>query len=509
MKSRSWGAARCTGPAAGRQSNHEMSDATHTTDATDPADPRPPVAGKKKGWKHWALFALRWGVAVVGVYVVVRQMTVRDQALVVLNRTTNRPVKVALQRSVGDDALVFPIYEPQTERAIDVPRADVINEPDAKTVQLVEPGKPARWVQLLGLDLTGNINSKPQPTRLLVADNATAPAYWVPASHAPHYQVHTPYPRDQVGLESMIRGARTSLLWMALGVFPLTFIITSYRWHELLKPLEIHIPLRRTFSLNMVGAFYNTFMPGSTGGDALKAYYASKQTPFRTRAVMSVLVDRVVGLLALIVLGGFAAATQWEISACRKVALASAGLCTLVAIGLAVFYVPALWRLSGGEFVVKRLPMQKQVRSAIDSMRLYGRRPGLALWSLIMSLPVHGAVITSAMFAGLAFGLPLHWPYYWVAVPVIVLSGAIPISPQGAGVMEGFAYLLTRGQGVTVSQAFALTMSIRVVQVLWNLTGGLFVFKGGFHSPGPGEREKLDPVPMLPTGPGTEPAVAV
>ena len=129
----------------------------------------------------------------------------------------------------------------------------------------------------------------------------------------------------------MIRGARPSLLWLAVFVFPLTFVITSYRWHALLEAIDIAIPLGRVFTLNMVGGFYNTFMPGSTGGDALKAWYASKHTPFRTRAVMSVLVDRVIGLLALIVVGGAAAATQWEVSACRKVAIASAGICVLVA----------------------------------------------------------------------------------------------------------------------------------------------------------------------------------
>jgi len=98
----------------------------------------------------------------------------------------------------------------------------------------------------------------------------------------------------------------------------------------------------------------------------------------------------------------------------------------------------------------------------------------------------------SAMFAGIAFGLPLHWAYYWVCVPVIVLAAAIPISPQGAGVMEAFAVLLTRRQGVTVSQAFALAMSIRIVQMLWNLTGVVFVIRGGYHAPSQKEAEEME-----------------
>ena len=63
----------------------------------------------------------------------------------------------------------------------------------------------------------------------------------------------------------MVKGANPSLLWAAVLVFPITFFITSYRWNLLLSVLEIRMRQGRTFVLNMVGCFYNTFMPGSTG----------------------------------------------------------------------------------------------------------------------------------------------------------------------------------------------------------------------------------------------------
>ena len=96
------------------------------------------------------------------------------------------------------------------------------------------------------------------------------------------------------------------------------------------------------------------------------------------------------------------------------------------------------------------------------------------------------------MLCGMAFNLPLSAGYYWVVVPVVVLAGAIPISPQGAGVMEFFAILLTRKQGATVSQAFALTMSIRLVQILWNLMGGIFVMRGGYQAPTEKEQHEVE-----------------
>ena len=114
------------------------------------------------------------------------------------------------------------------------------------------------------------------------------------------------------------------------------------------------------------------------------------------------------------------------------------------------------------------------------------------LGSLLVTFPVHIATVVSAMLCCIALGVKITPGYYFVVVPVVVLVGSIPVSPQGAGVMEFFAILLLSRQGGTLGEAFALTMSIRMVQVLWNLTGGVFVLKGGFHAPTEAERTELE-----------------
>jgi hypothetical protein len=55
--------------------------------------------------------------------------------------------------------------------------------------------------------------------------------------------------------------------------------------------------------------------------------------------------------------------------------------------------------------------------------------------------------------------------------------------------MEFFAILLTKRWGCTVTHAFLLTMSIRLVQMLWNLSGAIFVFRGGYHTPTEAEQK--------------------
>jgi hypothetical protein len=137
---------------------------------------------KKKGPKHWAMFCMRWGIAIVGVWYVVSHMSLRDQAWVILNHGTNRPQQVSLDKTVGESAARYSVIDPETGKTIQVPREDVVNEPDQKTVLLRGHTEKS---QLLGLDLLGDLDHHATANRLLVADTSTAPARWVPASDAP------------------------------------------------------------------------------------------------------------------------------------------------------------------------------------------------------------------------------------------------------------------------------------------------------------------------------------
>jgi uncharacterized protein (TIRG00374 family) len=295
-----------------------------------------------------------------------------------------------------------------------------------------------------------------------------------------------------IGLDRLVRGANPWLLLAALSVMPIAFVITSRRWHMLLEVLDIRIGQWKTFVICMVSTFYSTFMPGSTGGDLVKAYYAAKHTTHRTRAVMSVLIDRILGLLALIIVGGTMASLQFSVPECRRVAIGCWALLAATIIGAFVFYHPRLHKAFRVDWILSRLPLQRQVANGVEALHLYGARPWIPIWAIIMTFPVHVATIISAYFAGRAFGIQMQFFYYWVAVPVIVLVGAIPISPQGAGVMEFFAVELTRRQGVPTSQAIALAMSIRFTAIFWNLLAGIFVLRGGYHAPTKTEAHELE-----------------
>jgi glycosyltransferase 2 family protein len=457
--------------------------------------------------KKWLKNALRWGIAVFGIWYVLNNMSWSNRVL--LPGPGGWPVATRLAPdSTDENAGHFKVVQPDGSiRA--VPRDEVMAKVDFAHVDVREDDGQVGHFDLIAQRVVGHLNRSQWPYVVTPPRNLWQ-RYWniksgetqtiQPSQIVGERPSSLPYPLIDRGIGPMLHQANTGLLLAAIFVFPIVFFIVAYRWHELLKALDIHMGLWRTFTLNMVGSFYNTFMPGSTGGDVFKAIYAARLTPHRTRAVVSVIVDRVIGLLALVLLGGgMSVVGLFTIDPadparrkCAQIAIGSLVILLGTATGLLVFYTPVLRKVTGLDWIIRRLPMQRQVQNVVETMEILRTHPVLVLWTIFVTLPVHSTVVLSAMLAGMAFNLPLHPLYYWVVVPVVVLAGSIPISPQGAGVMEFFAILLTKRQGCTVSQAFALTMSIRIVQILWNLTGGIFVLGGGFHPPTDLEKKAVE-----------------
>lgn len=84
------------------------------------------------------------------------------------------------------------------------------------------------------------------------------------------------------------------------------------RWYLLVRALDLPFTLRNAFRIGMVGYFYNTLLPGSIGGDFLKAYVMWKEHPERkAAAVATVIVDRMLGLFGLLLFATLFGGAFW------------------------------------------------------------------------------------------------------------------------------------------------------------------------------------------------------
>ena len=466
--------------------------------------------------KKWARFALRWGIAIAGIWYIVSNISIYNRVMV-LNPTTGRPVPVRIIGAGAENDQQFTVEDPSDpHKFIVVDRGALFAKSELDKVIIRNPDESTETAEVLGLKVLPGREQAIWP--LVVGQPRNIVQRFLGRTHGDMgrivpvdrvvgpYVVRVPYPLVERGLAGMTVQAFDRHPWFLLSaifVFPVVFFIVSYRWKRLVEAMELALSFSTAFALTMVGAFYNTFLPGSTGGDLIKMHYAGRKTGKRTRAWLSVIIDRVIGLLALVLLGGAMAGYQYLTSQehddatekCGRIALGSLAILLATGLGVLVFYNRKLRALTGFDFLISKAParVREKLLNAVEAMELFRRHPWLPVWAILITLPVHSTVVVSAWMAGRAFEIPFQadW-YYWVVVPVVVLAGAIPISPQGAGVMEFFAWILMRRQGCTMGHVLALTMSIRLVQILWNLTGVIFVLKGGYHAPTQVEEGELN-----------------
>lgn len=95
-------------------------------------------------------------------------------------------------------------------------------------------------------------------------------------------------------------------LLCAVNVFQ-TFV----RWFLLVRAQGLPFTLRGAVRLGLVGYFFNTFLPGSVGGDLIKAAGIAREQERQTVAVATVLIDRAIGLAALVWLVALAGGVYW------------------------------------------------------------------------------------------------------------------------------------------------------------------------------------------------------
>jgi uncharacterized protein (TIRG00374 family) len=246
--------------------------------------------------------------------------------------------------------------------------------------------------------------------------------------------------------------------------------------------------------LTFVGNFFNFALPGTTGGDLIKAYYLTRYTHLKTEAVTTVFLDRAIGLFGLILLAGAAILLTRDPHQFAHLTAVLAIICGALAAGGIVVFSRRLRQALRLRELAARLPMGEQllrVGRATVAMRQHKLLVGL---SLLMTFALQAVVMVSAAIMAWALRMQGEMSYYFIYVSIGFLIAAIPISPpQAFGVMEYF-YVLFFAQGELnndASQAVALALAIRLIQLVWALPGILVPLLGA-HLPRKAELERLE-----------------
>ncbi len=101
----------------------------------------------------------------------------------------------------------------------------------------------------------------------------------------------------------IIEKASWQYILVSIILYALSQWVSSKRLHRVLKNIDLHISKRSNTLLYLQGMFYNLFIPGGVGGDGYKIYMLNKHLGWPLKiTTASLLIDRVTGLFAMIIL---------------------------------------------------------------------------------------------------------------------------------------------------------------------------------------------------------------
>ncbi|MHC4356727.1 MAG: lysylphosphatidylglycerol synthase domain-containing protein, partial [Planctomycetota bacterium] len=217
-----------------------------------------------------------------------------------------------------------------------------------------------------------------------------------------------------------------------------------------------------------------------------------KHTDKKFNAALSVLVDRIIGLISTLIIAAFFYTVFLRpegkaISfAAKRGFLGRVSLYVILAL-VAVFTILSLFRrgraLLGALLESVRTHGTTLIRKLSGAAVLYGTHPLAILEAFALTVFLQIMVITSFWFIGKDLGIQASIKYYYVFFTLVWVIGAIPVSIGGAVVVEVvLASLFVKFAGVDEAAAAALALCQRFVWLVGSLPGAVIHLVGA-HLP--------------------------
>ncbi len=276
----------------------------------------------------------------------------------------------------------------------------------------------------------------------------------------------------QIDLTQLLEQPFSSLHVVGIIVIIGNFMLTGYRWFLLLRVQLPDVRALRVIKWGWIGEFFNMVTPGGGGGELARSYYAIKHHPeARIAAFSSVVLDRLIGLVALLALGfvsyGMLVLTGRQMTpVTHYLGSASGVLLAGVVLVSAALMMPVSRRL------FRRFISHDLAQAMALIMQTYWQRKTVAIYCFLLSLVCHLLLIFAFWIAAGIFVVQMDYLSSVLVVPLTLVANLLPVSPGGMGVGETAAtYMFAQFNVINGAGLMAL---VRVWMMILQLAGGLW-----------------------------------
>jgi glycosyltransferase 2 family protein len=252
---------------------------------------------------------------------------------------------------------------------------------------------------------------------------------------------------------------------VVLTAFSLSFV----RWYLLVRGLDLQFHFTDALRLGSLGFMLNQVMPGSVGGDLFKAAFLAHEQPGRrTEAVATVLIDRAVGLVAILMVASIGlifadrAINPSPLLSSLQVFIWSAASVGLLGMLLLTSRLVSGPRIQG---LALRVPaIGHPLSRLVSGLSRFNSHPQYLTAALVLAVATHSLLVTAIWCVG--HGLPINGPTLQqcvVIVPLALVAGAMPLTPGGLGLTETALAKLFAAIGLHESDGAMVALGYRAI----------------------------------------------
>jgi uncharacterized protein (TIRG00374 family) len=288
---------------------------------------------------------------------------------------------------------------------------------------------------------------------------------------------------------------RREVLWgwfalAAAGYFAgLAILAVRLQW--VFRVQNIHMSFRESFHLGVVGLFYNLMLPSAVGGDVAKAFYAYKYSGKKIESATSILLDRLMGFVALIIMAVIGLVYFSKEASNAYIDYAVYGALGVLLFCIAFFASRRFARLFKG--FARLIPSEKwKARLAEIYHAIYGYRHhhGPVLIAVLLSFTGQALFISVNYWLTLSLSAGIDYWKFFILIPVISIVSMAP-SIGGLGVREGCVLLLF-GRYLPPERAGALMILMFIMTYAFSIGAGIwYAFRGGLKPKALNEMEMM------------------
>ena len=282
---------------------------------------------------------------------------------------------------------------------------------------------------------------------------------------------------------SEILEAATAADWRwlaaAVGLVLVDRTLMAMRWIDLLVALApgTRPPLGSVLRVFFVSSFVSNFVP-SVGADLYRAYALSRYDVHLAESTASVLMDRALGVLSVVLVAAFALPLATVEGRTELLVL-------LVLMGIVCAVAAAVVFSARAANVVRqtaqRIPLailHRVTHALTDAVRAYADHHRALLRVLVLSILVQVFRVLQAWCLGVGLGIDLPLATYFAFIPLIVFIMQVPITPNGLGTTQVAFDRFFVPQGAPAAAVFALSCLFLALGILGSLPGGVLYALG-------------------------------